>query len=1739
MAFTFSSNSPYFSAAQLEAIHNQLMIDSTTYYNQVQAILLSGLPVTINVGVDTLPEGKGHVAQMIASSDQGSYERADVNISLPALLGANYETATGYAPFTIERALAHEIGGHVWQAATLQRVDTDLPFDTESNSLFNSDLADSVSHGSGAEYLANEVMGESHQEAPTVEYGIVWNNDDLNIRYYGTSSNTIEQIAINDFSGEQTFDVGSAMFEVFQTYQQIIRPPSLNNWAGGGWGDPLVLDMDRDGVADLISGADATARMFDVDEDGFLEHVGWVSAQDGFLARDLDADGEITEQAELFGNLTTSGYTMLSALDSNSDGKIDINDTDFSTLVVWQDANQDGIGQATELVTLSAAGIKSIDVTFTNTNDWVNGNIITEQSWFTWNDNSQSRSWDVNVLINDFWTRYNEEYELNPEVLFLPTARGYGNLPDLHIAMSLNEDLLGKVKDFTEMSLSNYRDVQKAVYEILIEWSGARETTPPVGAGSGANMTGEQWNLMNAFMGRIVPNDDHGDMGALMDRFLQNMTTRLLLDTQFKDAAPNLTYNINADKFEGTIDYGDLIDEIESQVPAAFEQKVLYWRQMAAIVNEISASLGHNKSVFEADFNTAMTSTGVTFTYAQLTDMYRITDVSNDSGWGSHYGYDLRESITGSGQHVYLIRSDFDHSTSTQETPGYTAGDDIIIGVMGGPFSWGGMIANGGDGNDQIFGTLYNDQISLGNGNNTAYGYEGNDTITDGIGGNDTIYAGDGADRVVLYDGNDTVYGAEGDDTIEKTGAGIGLLYGGLGNDTIKGGLGTDTIYGGEGNDIITDKSGGGIIYGDAGNDTILGGGNGIQTIYGGDGNDTIDADTFSTTDIYNSKKYFYGEGGNDTLTIVRGINFLDGGTGDDTYLFDYTDNYTTGSQGPYNIVPSGVFISDTAGNDQIKFTDNQGQNISLEKFGNDLYIYFDYKYTIKIADQFLDPNHLVIESVLNTYDNSLIDLALWTPTSGITWTGTASGDSKSGSGISDYLYGLGGNDYIAGLSGLDYIDGGVGNDELYGGAQNDIIIGGLNNDTLGGGSGNDTYRFQVGDGIDVINGEEALESESDIIEFTDATTWENLNFDYSSYRLDIYYGASDKVATTHFAVIGEGFAGVNTIIVENIKFSNATTYNITDNVNLFVSYSTINQTFSNEVDIVHGYLNADTINLGDGNDTAKGNNGNDVINGDAGNDWLYGDAGNDTLNGGSGNDKLYGGADYDTYIASDGLDIITETSGTSDKIVFGSGITAGDISISRIYSAGIGYEIMINWGGSNQIKIAGAFNYNAMVETIQFDDLSTIDLTTYSFTTYGSSAVDNITGLSNNDTIYGYGGNDTISGQDGNDTLYGGDGNDTLNGNNGTDTLYGGIGTDTLNGNDGNDLLYGEGDIDTMYGGNGDDTLYGGDADDIMNGDANNDTLYGGNGNDTIRGGNDNDVLWGEDGNDSLTGDNGNDTLIGGAGNDNLFGNGGDDIYIYSSGLDSVNSESSGVDTLKIVGGISINDISIVKSGSTATVIIQSGVDQIALVSQHFSGTTYAVDRIEFDDGFSTTLTDYQSWTWGTTGNDTLTGTASHNTLIGKAGNDTLDGAGGDDDIHGGSGTDTLYGGDGADLLHGGVDNDILHGGDGLDTLIGGSGADTFAFESASAFNNVDTIKDFSATNGDALNLSDLLIDFDPMTDLINDFVSFSISGGNMTLSVDRDGAGTTYNSQSVAVLENVSGLNVDDLFNNNQIVV
>nr|WP_206759217.1 immunoglobulin-like domain-containing protein [Pseudomonas fluorescens] len=119
------------------------------------------------------------------------------------------------------------------------------------------------------------------------------------------------------------------------------------------------------------------------------------------------------------------------------------------------------------------------------------------------------------------------------------------------------------------------------------------------------------------------------------------------------------------------------------------------------------------------------------------------------------------------------------------------------------------------------------------------------------------------------------------------------------------------------------------------------------------------------------------------------------------------------------------------------------------------------------------------------------------------------------------------------------------------------------------------------------------------------------------------------------------------------------------------------------------------------------------------------------------------------------------------------------------------------------------------------------------------------------------------------------------------------------------------------------------------------------------------------------------------------------------------------------------------------------------------------------------------------------------------KDANDTLLGGAGDDILFGQGGNDLLDGGKGNDILLGGTGNDTLIGGQGNDILIGGSGADTFVWKAGDIGNDV--IKDFKASEGDRIDLRDLLKGETDST--IDNYLKITTVEGVSTLQVSSEG--------------------------------
>lgn len=815
-------------------------------------------------------------------------------------------------------------------------------------------------------------------------------------------------------------------------------------------------------------------------------------------------------------------------------------------------------------------------------------------------------------------------------------------------------------------------------------------------------------------------------------------------------------------------------------------------------------------------------------------------------------------------------------------------------------------------------------------------------------------------------------------------------------------------------------------------------------------------------------------------------------------------------------------------------------------------------------------------------------DSLLYALPAGITDNGTTGNDTINGGDYNDQLSGQSGADTINGGLGNDTIVGGADNDILTGGVGSDYLQGsngddeyhyspGDDIDTIRDDSGND--RIVFGAGIDIGDLTFTRMGNNDLVIDIDngsqtGTIVIEQHFNYTN-------GAIETIEfndTSTYDLDGQNWITTGSSRDDSIDGVSSGGGQV-DTIYGMGGNDTIDG--GDGDDTLYGGDGNDTITGGNDNDTVYGNDGNDTLNGNGGNDALHAGAGNDTANGHSGNDTYYYTSGHDTYIDSSGTETIVLPNGYASattqyfrigydlKIVFDED---NSITITNHYAGG---QIeTLDFYSDSDVDLTSV---SAVLQGTSGND--TLTGGTGNDTFYGFGGDDTLTGNNGNDALYGGAGDDTINGNAGNDIMDGGAGDDIINGHTNDDIYIYTSGHDVMTDTGGTDeiqigggwvaedltfkryytvdaedlvieidgtnsvtlknqftssggwietLRYSDNSTLTIasqqyatYGSSGNDTIVG-----ILQGGSTNDIMYGLDGNDTVDGRAGDDILYGGNGNDTIDADSGNDILYGEAGDDILQGYAGNDTFVYSEGLDEV-YDTSGTDTLWLSNGITVDDIAFSSSGTDDTLItINSGTDEVLIDRLRNGSSTYHVETIKFDDGFETSLPDYASWTTGTSGGDTITGTGSNETIIGLAGNDTLDGAGGTDDIHGGAGDDTLYGDTGADLLHGGVGDDTLYGEDGLDTLFGGDGADVFVFETATAFSNVDVIKDFSLAEEDAIDLADILTGFDPMSDAITDFVQITTSGSNSSLFVDRDGTGGTYGMQQIATIEGVTGL-------------
>mgnify|MGYP003633408894 CR=1 FL=1 len=1085
--------------------------------------------------------------------------------------------------------------------------------------------------------------------------------------------------------------------------------------------DPLILDLDGNGV-DLAAMTGAGSVYWNTNNDDFAERSGWISGNDGFLAIDLNSDGVINDQSELFGSQASDGFAALGAYDSNADGVIDASDTEFANLLVWVDVNSDGVSDAGELHTLTALNITSISLNTTLVDYDIAGNNISHESSFVINGQTN--------LIVDAWlqtshidTAYIADYTLDVRTLFLPTLRGYGAIKDLHITMSMDENLLNMVSEIatadTTTLFSAAFDVKGKVVDLLYKWAGV-DLVAVDSRGTEIDARtiefmeeffGEEWVHNNSGIGS-TPNAEAGeDLELVFDNLTQQLINNILVQT-------------NASSFYGDDAYYDINK-------GSIENSTFSTLTVVGGASEGAIPSGANDLyVVSPDSGDA------TILEGGGADNLWFAGVSAEDIRFERVGYDLKIHhpngvVTVTNQYKKDITANDGYFGYELET--LTLEDGTVIDLLS------NMIFEGTTGDDSVYGLNKADVL---------YGFAGNDSLR-GEGGNDVLNAGAGNDSLTAGTGDDVLIGGTGDD----------VLAGSEGNDIYEWALGdgNDTIY--ESGYSVSDVMIGGddvlklhgvtvddirFEKGTSGSDHYLNinigsevihisrhfdyqihnGTNGfsqfdnkahkVEIIELDDGSiiDLTGDFTFTGTALAENVYGLEASGRIDTLMGLAGDDVLDAGAGNDILIGGAGNDDLRGDQGndTYEwtlgdgndtISESGYLVSQVmiGGDDVLKLHGVTADDISFEKGNNSsghylniiigseviqIIKHFDYQiYNGSNGFSQFDNKAYKVETI-ELDDGSIIDL-----TGDFTFTGTALAETISGLDNSSRI------DTLMGLAGDDLIDAGAGND---------ILIGGTGNDDLRGDQGNDIYEWTVGDGNDTILESGYLVSGvmiggDDVLKLHGVTA-DDVRLEQSSsnsrYHLNVNIGSEVIQIINHFDY--QTYYGTNG-------------YSQYDNKAFKVEVIELDD--GSVIDL----MNNITFSGSSGVDHVKGLDGglSDTLRGFEGADTLTGYSGDDILDGGAGADTMTGGSGADVFILSDN-DIVNDYSKTQNDVIDLTDILGANfnpalhniVDFVQIIDSGADslVQVDIDGGADNFVNVATLKNVTGLNdESLLFDN--------------------------------------------------------------------------------------------------------------------------------------------------------------------------------------------------------------------------------------------------------------------------------------------------------------------------------------------------------------------------------------------------------------------------------------------------
>ncbi|ALA57586.1 calcium-binding protein [Nitrospira moscoviensis] len=694
-----------------------------------------------------------------------------------------------------------------------------------------------------------------------------------------------------------------------------------------------------------------------------------------------------------------------------------------------------------------------------------------------------------------------------------------------------------------------------------------------------------------------------------------------------------------------------------------------------------------------------------------------------------------------------------DWSSITDPTVGVAMGaggllHQTLIGGAGPDFAT--AFANA-FGDDTIYGNGGNDILSAARGHDVLYGGEGDDRLrgdhvddivdepwegpdpdprgtfrgrdyVDGEGGNDVLGGGGGDDRLIGGPGDDELWGdaytngyviqhPDGSATlVSMTGVlqpGDDVLEGGEGNDTLSGDGGDDTLDGGPGADLLIGDTQQGLeliypmvpgddylvggdgndeLQGNAGHDVLLGG-DGDDRLYGDDSGVDPSQEGDDWLEGGDGADFVAGRGGDDTLIGGNDADVLFADAGNDTLIGGDGDDTGFGGEGDDEIIAG-------AGADQ--FDGEAGDDVMFGDDGNDLLLGGD---GLDELDGGAGDDVLLGGADNDTLFGGEGNDELQGNAGDDLLAGDTGDDRIFGQKGNDELFGGDGNDGLRGDDGDDVIEGGAGDDTLVGDADgqiggtggNDLLNGGIGNDVLVGGGGQDTYRYELGDGFDVIV-DAAGEGNRLVFGAGISSTAIVATVGFNDSLVVRTGSGSDAVEIINFGTAN--LAGSHPI--DTFEFSDGTvlTYSQMVTSGLGISGGAGNDTLigSLQGEQMYGGAGNDTLQGLDGADTLLGEDGADTLEGGADNDVLVGGVGDDTLLGGSGDDRLLGGAGADWLQGEIGAD--TLDGGIGDDMLHGGD---GDDLLNGgagndSFDGGVGNDVLAGGLGDDQL-LGGAGN--------------------------------------------------------------------------------------------------------------------------------------------------------------------------------------------------------------------------------------------------------------------------------------------------------------------------------------------------------------------------------------------------------------------------------------------------------------